>query len=96
MKEITIKLILGEGPEQSGSYCNNISENLFHVHIDANDAKQYKVPEWIIAAHEIGHVLGRTFGLANHAGMMFYGGGPAALPREEEAWDLAQHTGSAG
>ena len=90
MRKVTIELFFEGGPEQGGSYVHNISENLFHVYVDPKEAAEYHAPLWSIAAHELGHVVGRAFGLPQHAGMLFYGGGPDAIPREEEAWKVAE------
>lgn len=90
MRDITIKLIFRPGPNQGGSYAHNITENLFHVYLDEKEAASYHAPLWTVAAHELGHVIGRAFGLPNHEGFAYYGGGPDAIPREEEAWRAAE------
>ena len=58
------------------------------------------IPQYIVAAHELGHALGFMYGLPGHQGMMRdydrFGGvagqiSPNVYPTEVEAWEMAEH-----
>ena len=87
MRPLTIEVTTTENADFGSHYsCVDRKEGRYAIQVYL--PQMALAPEWLIVAHELGHVLADEFNLPAHVERRAGFSGSRVLRQEEEAWDV--------